>query len=135
MARKRLFKNKNVNWKVLTFSFLLAVLVFIAADFLIQETRTVTIPLEVILPEGFVATSNIPNQVDLKIRGTEDRIYMVDVERIGVSADFSSVMQAGVASVPVRVDLSYYSNILDKAQVSFFTDPAYVRVYFEEAVN
>ena len=122
----------TANWQIKIVCFLLAVLIYFVAEFAVLDTRTITLPLTVILPSDYQATSIIPQSVDVEIKGTEDQIYMLDPDNLSVVADFSKVSKEGVSSVKINVDTSYYDGVLDLTKVTITSEPQSIRVYFEK---
>ena len=129
--RSKFFQKIFYNWQAKIISFLLAVFVYFILMFSIQNSRTITLPVEVVLPEGYVATSNVPTSIDLVIQGTEDQIYLVDVSRISLKVDFSKVDRVGVSYATVNIDMQDLSSYVDTSAISIYTKPSQVRVYFE----
>ena len=82
------------------------------------------------LPSGYNADSNIPTSVDLVIKGTQERIYMIEVDDIHVSVDFSNVDHEGVNMAPVVITMDGPNQSLDTSSVSIFTNPTQVKIYF-----
>ena len=93
--RSKFFQKLFYNWQVKIISFLLAVFVYFILLFSIQNSRTISLPVEVVMPKGYVATSNVPTSIDLVIQGTEDQIYLIDVSKISLKVDFSMVDRVG----------------------------------------
>ena len=85
---------------------------------------------QVTLPSGYNADSNIPTSVDLVIKGTQERIYMIEVDDIHVSVDFSNVDHEGVNMAPVVITMDGPNQSLDTSSVSIFTNPTQVKIYF-----
>ncbi len=126
MKKNNLFKN----WKVGIVCFILACIVFIVVENASQSERRVVLPVELIMPEDYVASSNLPKEVEIVIKGTEQQIYMVDINRIHLSADFSSPKGEGVYTVPVIVDFKSSDSIIDFSSVSLYTEPSELKIYF-----
>ena len=129
MRPSKLWRTILENWPIKVFSFLLAVSVFIVINYVTLNTRIAEIPLQVRIPEGYEATSNILESVTLRIQADERYIGMIDPTAIEAIADFSSVSEDGVASVPVllKADPSYMD-----VEVAFTTTPDIVRVFFQK---
>ena len=68
--------------------------------------------------------------MELVIQGTEDRIYMIDVSNISVSADFSTVNREGVSYAVVNIDTGELGKYIDTSLISIYTKPSQVKVYF-----
>lgn len=126
----KFFQKVFYNWQIKIICFLLAVLVYFVLVYSIQSSRVITLPLEVTLPEDYVAQSNIPTSVDLVIQGTEDRIYMIDVSRFSVNADFSTVNREGVNYAVVDIETGELEKYIDLSEISIYTRPSQVKVYF-----
>ncbi|MCQ2398384.1 MAG: CdaR family protein [Sphaerochaetaceae bacterium] len=124
---KKFFKN----WQAKVLSLLFAVFLFFMFAYSVQEKRVVDFPLDVIMPQGFRATSIVPEKVQLVLTGSEKEIYMVDVSKISLSADFSGINREGVAAVPVDINYTELLDYLNLTPVSFTTEPEYVKVFFE----
>ena len=128
--RSKFFQKLFYNWQAKIISFLLAVLVYFILMFSIQNSRTITLPVEVIMPKDYVATSNVPSSIDLVIQGTEDQIYLIDVSKIALKVDFSMVDREGVSYATVQIDINDLASYVDTSAVSIYTKPSQVRVYF-----
>lgn len=128
--RSKLFQKLFYNWQAKIISFLLAVFVYFILLFSAQNSRTISLPVEVIMPDGYVATSNVPTSIDLVIQGTEDQIYLVDVSRITLKVDFSMVDREGVSYATVQINMEDLSSYVDTSAISIYTKPSQVRVYF-----
>jgi hypothetical protein len=117
------------NWPTKVFSLLLAIGVYLVISFATLNTRSVEIPLQVILPESYEATSTIAESVILRIRTDERYIGMIDPTAIDAVVDYSRVSQEGVASAPVllHADPSFIS-----IDVAFSTQPEMLRVFFKK---
>ena len=131
MSAKR--HNFFANWQAKIICFLLALATVFVVTYGLQQKREVKLPLEVNLPaNGYKAVSLIPTEVTLVIQGTEDKIYMVNADNFSLSADFTNVSHEGVCSVPVNIQFNGSSDALDFSQITLYTDPATVRIYFEK---
>ncbi len=128
--RSKFFQKLFYNWQAKIICFLLAVLVYFVLVFSIQTSRTMTLPLKVTLPAEYQADSIVPDSVELVIQGTEDRIYMIDVSNISVSADFSTVNHEGVSYAVVNIDTGELEKYIDTSVISIYTKPSQVKVYF-----
>ena len=131
--RSKFFQKLFYNWQAKIISFLLAVFVYFILLFSIQNSRTITLPVEVVMPNGYVATSNVPNSIDLVIQGTEDQIYLIDVSKISLKVDFSMVDREGISYATVQIDINELASYIDTSAVSIYTKPSQVRVYFSAA--
>ncbi len=128
--RSKFFQKVFYNWQIKLICFILAIFVYFVLVFSIQTSRTISLPVEVKLPENYTATSNIPTSIDLVIQGTEDQIYMIDASSIYLTVDFSTVNREGINYATVEIDTGELQNYVDTSQISIFTKPSQVRVYF-----
>lgn len=120
------------DWQGKAVCLLIGIFTYFLFSYYMTVTRTVTVPLKVILPSGYTATSNIPPTVDVEIHGTEDRVYMINMDKITVSADFSDVDSEGISTALVTFDFNGMDDIISFAKVSFSATPGKIRVYFAE---
>ena len=118
------------NWIPKIFSLLIALFIVLAVRFMNVNDRVVTLPLHVLLPEGYEAASLVPDTVEAVITGPDSIIYLVDPSEISASADFSSVSGSGIARVPVM--LEYQENIYTRDGLVVSARPSSVRILFEE---
>ena len=118
------------NWIPKIFSLLIALFIVLAVRFMNVNDRVVTLPLNVLLPEGYEAVSLVPDTVEAVITGPDSIIYLVDPSEISASADFSSVSGSGIARVPVM--LEYQENIYTSDGLVVSARPSSVRILFEE---
>ena len=129
--------NKGFNsflsaWVPKVLSLVLAFLIFAVVNYLNMTDRVITIPLSVTLPsdEVVVPESLVPSKTEIVISGNDELIYLVDATSISAEADFSSVDEAGIARVPVKV--IYNSDAFLDASLSVRANPDSVRILFRE---
>ena len=118
------------NWIPKIFSLLIALFIVLAVRFMNVNDRVVTLPLHVLLPEGYEAASLVPDTVEAVITGPDSIIYLVEPETIKASADFSSVSGPGITRVPVTLD--YAGDIFTADGLTVSARPSSVRILFEE---
>ena len=121
------------NWIIKVLSFMSAVLIVLAFRFWNVNDRTVTIPLEVRLPENFVAVSLVPDTVDIVISGSDKIIYLVDPSQIRAIADFSAVDNDGISRV--RVAIEYNDDIYKTNGLTISAKPEVVRILFDKVAE
>ena len=112
--------------------FLFSAGLFVGIYFSGSAERVVEMPLNVTMPQGYVASSLVPVSAEVVIKGREERIYMIDVSNIELNADFSAVDRVGVVTVPVVIDYKDMLEYINMADVSIFTKPATVKIYFDK---
>ena len=130
MKTSNKFSSVFGNWIVKVLSFLTAELIVLAIRFWSVNGRTVTIPLEVKLPESYTALSLDPSTVDIVITGSNKIIYLIDPVQIKATADFSDVDSEGISRV--RVELSYNDDIYTKNSLTLSAKPESVRILFQK---
>ncbi len=128
--RSKFFQKVFYNWQIKLICFILAIFVYFVLVFSIQTSRKVSLPVEVKLPAGYTATSNVPSSIDLIIQGTEDQIYMIDASSIYLTVDFSTVNREGINYATVEIDTGDLQKYVNTSEISIYTKPSQVRVYF-----
>ncbi len=130
MSRNKTLKKVFYNWQIKILCFLLAVFMYFFLGLVLQETRTVSLPLNIVMPENYKADSIIPNSAELVISGKEDQVYMIDPSKVTLTVDFSKVNQEGVSLAAVQIDMGGQDAVLDFSSLSISTNPSNVKVYF-----
>lgn len=115
------------NWPIKALSLILAIFVYLVVLFTTSGHKVVSVPLQVLEPEAFVAVSAIPDAVEISIRGDERTINLLDVTVLRAVADFSGVAQEGVASVPVLLSPTKFPLI---GEINLSVKPQIVKVSF-----
>ena len=110
-------------------SLLVAIAIYTTFKFVNLDSRTVSLPLEVIMPDNLVALSLVPEKTDVLISGDDNLIYLVDPDKIKVSADFSTVVEEGVSIVPIN--LTYDIGLFKDTTIYFRAVPDVIRIKFE----
>lgn len=123
----RLFRD----WQVKILCLIFAAFIYIMVAFESQGERVVTMPLEIIMPQGYQPTSIVPETASVVVRGSEKQIYLVDMSRVKLYADFSDVQSSGVASAAVNVDYTELLDYIGFTDISIFTRPSVIKIYFE----
>jgi len=132
MKQTKSFSSFLTTWVPRVISLLLAILVFGSIKYLNMSSRVVRIPLEVELPVSTTikAESLVPTYIDIVLSGDDKLIYLVDPDSIKASADFSNVVGAGIARVPV--ELEYSEDLYMEETLVITADPDVVRILFGE---
>ena len=128
MRVNKYLQNLLFNWPAKVLSLVLALLIYAFIQYSTLDTRVVTIPLTVRLPEHLVAESLVPQNVEVRIKGNEDIIYLIDPAAIAASIDFSDVGEDGIATRSVV--LIYDERVFDSAQISLLANPSQFRILF-----
>ncbi|MBN2626852.1 MAG: hypothetical protein JXA95_09325 [Spirochaetales bacterium] len=90
-------------WHIKIFSFLLAVLLFKFYQISNLDERFFSVPLELIMDDGFIPAGDYPSHVTVTIRGASEEIFSVQEEDIRTTADFSSHKTEGSFREPIEV--------------------------------
>lgn len=121
------------HWQIKIVCLLLAICVYFLISFSSTGSRMVEIPLEVNLPTKYVAESLVPDSISIKIRGSEDIIYLIDPSLIVAHVDFSKVDNIGISKEPVV--LNYDEKVFRKGNITVSTVPSDIRISFTEIIN
>ena len=78
MKPNNLWRAIIFNWPVKVFSLVLAIGIYLVVNYATLDQRKVDIPLQVVLPGGYEATSTILDSVTLVIRTDARHIGMID---------------------------------------------------------
>ncbi len=132
MKTNNLFRTVSHNWPIKIFSFLLALGLYLVIHYTTMATVTLQIPLTIIEPVGYSATSTVDDSVELIINGDRKYIYLINPEAIQATADFSTVHESGVA---VRNVLLTYDDSLFDIELTFSTNPQTVKIFYQENEN
>jgi hypothetical protein len=127
MKQNNLLRSVLFNWPIKVLSLVFAISFFLVVRYATLDSREVELPLHVINPKNFIASSALPNTILVKISGEDREIHLIDPSEILVSVDFSFVRQEGVASAPVVLD---YGTTPYKTNITFAAEPEFLRVYF-----
>ncbi len=114
------------DWPIKIISLLLAIGIYLVVNFVVLNSRSIEIPLEVIIPEGYEVVSKVPESVTLKIEGDERYIQLVDPSAIRAKADFTFATAGGTLSVPVLIEAEKSYIDLD---FTLTTNPEVIRLY------
>lgn len=127
MKPNKIMRTLLFNWPIKVFSLLLAIGIYIVINYALLDTRVVEIPLQVVMPVAYEASSNVPTSVTLSMRADERYITMIDAAAVRAVADFSHVRAEGAFSAPIV--LHAQKSFVDM-EVAFSTDPETIRIYF-----
>ena len=132
MKQNKVFASVLSNWIPKILSLLNAIFIVLSVKYFNIHDRVVTLPLEVALPEGMNPQSLVPDTVEVAITGPDSIIYLVNPDEIKAYADFSDVVDEGIARVPVM--LEYDHDIFTSDGLSISATPSTVRILFEKAL-
>lgn len=128
MRTNKHLQNLLYNWPAKVLSLVFAVLIYAFIQYSTLDTRVVTIPLAVTLPDDLVAESLVPQKIEVQIKGNENIIYLVDLDAITATIDFSDVHEVGIATRSIV--LVYNERVFDNAQITLLAQPSQYRILF-----
>lgn len=128
MKLNKYLQSMLYHWPAKVISLVFAVCIYLFIQYSTIGSRVVTIPLDVQLPSAYVASSLVPNSVEVQIRGNDDIIYLIDPNSIKASIDFSFVKREGIANAPVL--LVYEENVFESGGISISANPSQYRILF-----
>lgn len=133
MIKNSFIQNLLFQWQVKVICLVLAISVYFLVSFSSYSDREVLIPLDVILPNEYIAESLVPQTIDLVIEGNENIIYLIDPSLVRAKVDFSNVSKEGIVSAPVL--LEYEEKVFEKGDIVLNTKPTSVRISFKKRQN
>ncbi|WP_320129550.1 hypothetical protein [uncultured Sphaerochaeta sp.] len=128
MKRNKYLQNFIYDWPAKVLSLVFAIGIYLFIQYSTIGARVVTIPLDVNLPPSYTAESLVPHSVDIRIKGNDDIIYLIDPDYITARIDFSFVKEAGIATAPVV--LEYEENVFNNGGVYISAEPSQFRILF-----
>ena len=128
--KSNFFQKLFYNWQIKIICLILAIFAYVVLLYSVQEQRSLALPYDMVLPENYKVESNLPQSIELVIMGTEDQIYLIDASKISLLVDFSTVSKEGVSYADVQIDTSDLSEYIDLSNISIYTRPSQIKVYF-----
>lgn len=120
-------------WAAKLCALVVALFAFVLFTYAKQETREVTIPVSVLMPQSLEAVSTVPQTVDVRIKGEGDVVYLIDPEMIHATLDYSQVSAEGIATMPVT--LTFEQGAMEDGSIALEADPGQCRVMFQVSQN
>lgn len=130
IRRNKFIQAFTYNWSAKICALVIALILYLFGSYSNLDTRIVSIPVDVKLPERVMAASSVPSTVQVSIRGDGDLIYLIDPSYIKATVDFSYVQTSGIASS--LVNLSYNQEVFINGGISLDAVPGSFRVMFLE---
>lgn len=127
MKRNNLWQTFIFNWPAKVISLVMAVLLYLVVTFMTVQQREIDIPLQVVLPTSYIATSTIPENVKVIISGEDRAIHMIDPTSIEASVDFTFVSKEGVSAAPIVLSHADYPLT---SEITIRVSPEQLRVFF-----
>ncbi|HUX13915.1 MAG TPA: CdaR family protein [Spirochaetia bacterium] len=103
MKSSSLLQRLMQNWPVKILAVAAAVLLFFFNQLSRLEVRYFSVPLQLVLPSGYVPGAAYPSKVRVTLRGESDAIFRVLEEDVEAYADFSSHDGEGVFKEPIQI--------------------------------
>lgn len=127
MKQNKLLRSVLFNWPVKILSVVFAVALYLIVNYAVSPQREVVLPLQVIAPQGFIATSSFPQTVAVTISGDDRIIHRIEPSLLVVSVDFSFVKEEGVASAPILISTKESPLAADAI---YMVEPEVLRIFF-----
>jgi YbbR domain-containing protein len=127
MKQNNFLRSVLFNWPVKILSLVFAISLYLVVAFAVSPEREVVLPLQVIVPRGFIAASSFPQTVTVTISGEDRIIHRIEPSLLVVSVDFSFVNAEGVASAPILISFKDSPLV---SRVVYSVEPEVLRVFF-----
>ncbi len=121
------------DWPAKALSLVAALLLFFFYRLNRLEDRYISVPLQVLANDEFVAASGLPKSVRMKLRGESDDIFAIQEGDVAASVDLSPLRGEGVFRTTVMIALSGSALGIDPLEVA--AEPAEVAVGIERRVS
>jgi YbbR domain-containing protein len=104
MAAIKILKRITYNWHIKLISLVLAAIVWIYVNSLQEKEKFLSVPLSVTgVPEDYLVASEIPQTVKVVLRGREEKLALVNEEKIAAVIDMAG-SGAGLTRHRVKID-------------------------------
>ncbi len=133
MKGKGFFSRIFANWPAKILSLAAAVVIFMFYRMSNLEERFFSVPVHVILPEGFAISSDYEKSVKVTIRGDADKIYPILENDIFAFVDLRDHRNAGRYKEPVKIEKRGTAKDIESIEIR--VDPAELTVTIEEIVT
>lgn len=131
MTSNRLLEKIIANWPVKIISVAVAVVLFLFYRIGSLEQRFFSIPLAAVASENFVVTEKSSQSIRVKLRGTQDEVFLVYEEDVEAYIDLTDHRSEGQFRAPV---LLRKKGTAENVEVEFKIEPIDVTVTLEEKV-
>ena len=130
MKIKDIGKSIINNWPVKILSVAMAVLLFYFYRLNTTEEHNITVPLEIILNNDFVAADTYPSEVKITLRGSSESFFLINEKDITAHVDFSSKEKSGYYREPITVRKKGNALYADPLEIKVI--PTEIRLKIEE---
>jgi hypothetical protein len=121
------------NWPAKVVALAAAVLLVVFNDVARLEERFFSVPLELVLDEGYVPGSPYPANVRVRLRGNSDGVFQVLEEDVRAYVDLSEHQSEGVYKGPVEIERQGTALEVDPLEIR--VEPLEVTVALERKIN
>jgi YbbR domain-containing protein len=121
------------NWPVKILSLAAAILLVLFNNLSRLEDRYLSVPLDLVLHEGFVPSAPYPERVRVRIRGEADQIFRLIEDDLYTYLDLSEHRSSGEYRGAVEVEKRGTALVMDAIDIS--VDPAVITVRLEEKMT
>ena len=91
------------NWPVKILSIAIAVLLFYFYRLNTTEVNYISVPLEVLINNNFIAAETYPTDVRISLRGNSESIFLINEKDITAYVDFSAKEKSGNYREPIKI--------------------------------
>jgi len=118
------------NWPVKILSVAIAVLLFYFYRLNTTEEYYISVPLEIILSDNFVAADAYPTDVRVSLRGSSGSFFSINEKDITAYVDFSTKEKSGYYREPIKI--KKWGNALSADPLEIKVKPTEIRLKIEE---
>ncbi len=133
MKNSSLLQRLMQNWPVKILAVAAAVLLFFFNQLSRLEVRYFSVPLQLVLPNGYVPAAAFPSKVRVTLRGESDAIFRVLEEDIEAYANFSPHDGEGVFKEPIQIRKKGTALNIDPLEIT--VEPLDVTVTLERRMS
>lgn len=128
--RSKLLTRLLDNWPAKIIALGLAIVIVVLNNLSQVEERFFSVPLELRLSDEVVPAEEYPTRVEVRLRGTEDGIFEIEVDSIVAYADFTAHTSDGIFREPIEIERTGSALSVEALEIS--VDPLTVTVQLAE---
>jgi len=118
------------NWPVKILSLAIAVLLFYFYRLNTTEEYFISVPLEIMLNNNFVAADTYPTDVRVSLRGSSESFFLINEKDITAYVDFTAKEKSGLYREPIKIKKRGNALYADPLEIKVV--PAEIRLKIEE---
>ena len=131
--RSRWTKLVERNWPAKIISVAAAIMLFLFYRATSLEERFFSVPLDVIINEGYAVSSSTPASVKVSLRGSEENIFLILEDDVEVFADFSKHDSEGQFREPLKFLKTGSARNIEGLEIKL--DPSEITLELERKVS